>query len=190
MNDCVTLCVHCLRQGKCFNNLQLLHWNSKLETQLSNIVGDCSHHKFKSRGTDTIDDLIKSTFPQSTSNKRDSNQYGLKRIIDDGSPTSYDDDNHHTTTNNSIPEDGGLSFIDNADEDNNLNDESPTTTDGEDPNNTTDHSTLEDVDVEGSNNTLSTNDDNDKGNNDDTTNHIITYKGDDNETTLIQIIHH
>ena len=65
---------------------------------------------------------MKFTCPQSTSNKRDSNQYGLKRIIDDGSPTSNDDDNHHTTTNNSIPDDDGLSFIDYADEGNNVDD--------------------------------------------------------------------
>ena len=149
-----------------------------METQLSNIVGDCSHHKFKSSGKDTIDNLMKSILPQSTSNKRDSDQYGLKRITDDGSPTSKDDDNHNITTNNSIPEDDGLWSIDDADEGNNVDDESPTTTDDENPNNTTDHSTLEDVDVVGNNNTLSTNDNNDKGNNDDKTNQIIMYKSD------------
>ena len=104
---------------------------------------------------------MKSTCPQSTSNKRDSDQYSLKRIIDDGSPTSNDDDTHRTTTDNSILEDDGLSSIDDADEGNNVDDESPTTTDDENPNNNTDHSTVEAVDVEWNNNTLSTNDDND-----------------------------
>ena len=144
------------RQGKCINNLQLLRLNSYLETQLSNIVRDCSFHKFNNRGKVTFDDFMNDTIHQSTRSKDDDNQ----KVTD----INKDDDdlaNNHDTSNQKLTEDD--------------NESPPTlTTVNKNLNTTTDHSTLEDVDVEGDNNTLSSNDDIDKDNNDDITNQVVT----------------
>ena len=66
---------------------------------------------------------MKSICPKSTSNKCNSDQNGLKQIIYDGSAISNSENNLHTTTDISIQEEDGLSFVDNADEDNNIDNE-------------------------------------------------------------------
>ena len=162
--DCVTLHMRCLRQGKCINNLQLLHWNSNLETQLSNIVGNCSFYKFKSHSKNTFDDFMKYTIHQSMTSKDDDN-----KIVTNVNDNDDDLGNNHDTSNQTVTKDDN---------------KSPPTTDNENPNTTTDHSTLEDVDVEGNNNTLSTSDDINKDNNNDTTNQVVTQYGDDDENNI------
>ena len=98
--DCVTLHMRYSRQGKYINNLELLHLTSYLETQLSNIVGDCSFHKFNNRGKVTFDDFMNDTIHQSTTSKDNDNQI-VTNINED------DDDlgNNHDTSNQKLTED-------------------------------------------------------------------------------------
>ena len=68
---------------------------------------------------------MKSICPNSTSNKRHSNQNGFKRIIDAASAILNNENNHQTTTDISLQEEDKIPFGDDADEGNNIDNESP-----------------------------------------------------------------
>ena len=88
INNCITLGVSCLRQGKCSNYLPLLYLNSDLENQLSKIVGNCSFNTFKHRCQySSMDDFMQTTFFNQSPNQCDNDKYDeYKRVVENEPP--------------------------------------------------------------------------------------------------------